>query len=136
TMHFGLEMWKYAKTLKLRAENAEMSHCHRPNAEAFLMGVNVKINGLGLRDRDDISKDKPRDTYRIVVLGDSTTLGWGAPFESLYCKVLERSLNSNPPSARWRKSDHINTGTGNHNRSRQVASYKEHWRALAPNMAS
>src|SRR3954469_7158452 len=79
SLHFGLEMWKYAKTLKVRAENAEMAHRHRPNSEAFLMGVEVKINSLGLRNRE-ISPKKPPGTYRIVVLGDSTTLGWGAPF--------------------------------------------------------
>jgi lysophospholipase L1-like esterase len=134
TMHFGLEMWKYARTLKLRAENAEMSHRHRPNAEAFLMGVNVKINALGLRDRAEITKAKPPATYRIVVLGDSTTLGWGAPFESLYCKVLERSLNSNPPSARWPKYEVINTGIGNYNTAQEVASFKERWLALEPDM--
>src|SRR5213082_3545313 len=74
SLHFGFEMWKYAKTLKIRAENAEMGH--RPNSEAFLMGVDVKINSLGLRNRE-ISTAKPPGTYRIVVLGDSTTLGWG-----------------------------------------------------------
>jgi hypothetical protein len=76
SMHFGLEMWKYAKQLKIRAENKQMSHRHRPNSEAFLMGVDVKINSLGLRDYE-VTLQKPPDAYRIVVLGDSTTLGWG-----------------------------------------------------------
>jgi len=54
-MHFGVEMWKYAKLLKIPAENAEMSHRHRPNASAFLMGTEMRINSLGLRDRDDLT---------------------------------------------------------------------------------
>ena len=59
SMHFGLEMWKYAKTLKIRAENAEMAHRHRPNSEAFLMGVDVKINSLGLRNREILLRILP-----------------------------------------------------------------------------
>ena len=92
SMHFGVEMWKYAKLLKIQAEDAEMSHRHRPGASAFLMGTEMKINPLGLRDREDITKEKPPGVYRIVVLGDSTTVGWGVPFEKLYPKLLERSL--------------------------------------------
>jgi len=133
TMHFGLEMWKYARTLKLRAENAEMSHRHRPNSEAFLMGVNVKINSLGLRDRE-ITKAKPPGTYRIVVLGDSTTLGWGVRFEELYPKILEDHLRSRPPSQRWTNYQVINTGIGNYNTCQEVASFKERWLALEPDL--
>ena len=63
TMHFGLEMWKYAKTLKMRAPDPEMSHQHRPNSRAFLLGADVQINSLGLRNHE-ISTSKPPGTYR------------------------------------------------------------------------
>ncbi len=133
TMHFGLEMWKYARTLKIRAENAELSHRHRPNSKAFLMGVEVEINSLGLRDRE-VSKAKPPGTYRIVVLGDSTTLGWGVPFNKMYPKILEQGLHANPPSQRWTNYEVLNTGIGNYNTSQEVASFKERWLALEPDM--
>jgi lysophospholipase L1-like esterase len=133
SMHFGLEMWKYAKTLKVRAENAEMSHRHRPNSEAFLMGVDVKINSLGLRDRE-ITVKKPPDTCRVVVLGDSTTLGWGVPYDQLYCKIVEKELNAHPPSPRWRHYEVVNTGIGNYNTAQELASFKERWLALNPDL--
>ena len=133
SMHFGLEMWKYAKQLKIRAENKEMSHRHRPNSEAFLMGVDVKIDSLGLRDHE-VALQKPPDNYRIVVLGDSTTLGWGVHFEKTYPKLLEQSLNANPPSARWKKYEVVNTGIGNYNTAQELASFKERWLALNPDM--
>jgi lysophospholipase L1-like esterase len=134
SMHFGMEMWKYAKTLKIRAENADMSYRHRPNASAFLMGVDMKINSLGLREGDDMKKEKTAGTYRIVVLGDSMTLGWGVPFEQLYPKLLEKSLNANPPSPVWQRYEVINTGVGNYNTCQEVASFKERWLALNPDM--
>jgi lysophospholipase L1-like esterase len=133
SMHFGLEMWKYAKFLKIRADSAEMCHRHRPNAEAFLMGVDFKINSLGLRDHE-ITTNKPPGTCRIVVLGDSTTVGWGVHFEKTYPKLLEQSLNANPPCPRWKKYEVINTGIGNYNTAQEVASFKQRWQALDPDM--
>src|SRR4051794_30087451 len=133
SMHFGVEMWKYARTLKIRAENAEMSHRHKPNGQAFLMGVDVKINSIGLRDHE-FSAQKPADTCRVVVLGDSTTFGWGVPFEQLYTKILERDLNARPPCPRWKHYEVINTGIGNYNTAQEVGSFKERWLALNPDM--
>ncbi len=134
SMHFGVEMWKYAKLLKIRAENAEMSHRHRPGASAFLMGTEMHINSLGLRDREDLTLEKAAGTYRIVVLGDSTTVGWGVPFEKLYPKLLENALNTNRPSPNWKRYEVINTGIGNYNTCQEVASFKERWLALNPDM--
>ena len=97
------------------------------------MGVDVKINSLGLRNRE-ISPKKPPGTYRIVVLGDSTTLGWGAPFAELYPQLLEKALNANPSSTNWSNYEVINTGIGNYNTCQEVASFKERWLALEPDM--
>jgi lysophospholipase L1-like esterase len=135
SMHFGLEMWKYAKYLKMRSPNREMSHQHRANTEAFLMGVDVKINSLGFRDRE-ISVQKPPGTYRIVALGDSTTFGWGAPFDQTYPKVLEKSLNENPPSPKWSKYEVINTGVGNYNTAQELAMLKQNGLRLDPDMVT
>jgi len=133
SMHFGLEMWKYARQLKIRAENDDMSHRHRPNTHAFLMGVDVNINSLGLRDHD-VSLQKPPDTFRIVVLGDSTTFGWGVHFDKTDPKLLERSLNANPPCPRCKNYEVLNADVGNYNTAQELASFKEQWLALNPDM--
>src|SRR5687767_11126742 len=91
-MHYGIEMWKYAKHVKQRSANPLMSHEHAPNREAVLMGVTVKTGSQGLRDRD-YAPVKGEHEYRILVLGDSLTFGWGVPVDSTYPKVLERILN-------------------------------------------
>ncbi len=133
TMHFGLEMWKYAKNLKMRAADPEMSHQHRPNSHAFLLGAEVQINSLGLRNHE-IYMNKPPGTYRVVVLGDSTTFGWGVHTEKLYPYLLEKSFNANPPSQQWKNYEVINTGIGNYNTAQEVASLKDKWLALDPDL--
>ncbi len=53
----------------------------------------VRINSRGLRDRE-FSFTKPPGVYRILVLGDSHTFGWGVEMEETYARRLERRLNS------------------------------------------
>ncbi len=132
TMHLGVEMWKYAKDVKLRSANPEIGHRHRPHAQRLLMGVDVRTDSLGLRDVER-TLEKPLETVRIVVLGDSITFGWGVPFESTYCQLLEKSLNANPPVA-GRKYEVINTGVGNSNTAMEVAYFKEEGWKLRPDL--
>ncbi len=131
-MHYGIEMWKYAKELKRSSENYDIGHEHVPNREAFLMGVPVKINSMGLRDRE-FTLDKPNDVVRILVLGDSLTFGWGAHQDKTYPKVLERKLNENLPAG-LKKVEVINTGVGNYNTSQEVAYYENRGRLFHPDI--
>src|SRR5262245_52699397 len=73
-MHFAIEMWKYARTVKRPSAVAAMAHEHAPHAQAFLMGADVRISGQGLRDRE-YTPTPDSDAYRILVLGDSVTFG-------------------------------------------------------------
>lgn len=125
-MHFGIEMWKYATEVKQRSSVAAMSHEHAPNRETLLMGVSVRTNSLGLRDRE-FSRQKPTGVHRILVLGDSMTFGWGAKEEDTYPKVLERLLNRN-----GRRYEVINAGVGNYNSAQEVAYFRERGILLQP----
>jgi lysophospholipase L1-like esterase len=132
-MHFGIEMWKYAKYIKRQSGNLAMSHEHTPNSEAFLMGVPVKINSQGLRDDErDLSKDP--QTFRILMLGDSITFGWGVRQEETFSKVLERLLNDRPPEGPWQRYEVINTGVGNYNTAQEVAYFSERGQRYRPDM--
>src|SRR5246500_5887905 len=93
---FSMEMWKYAVKLKRPVANPDLSFAHAPNRSAFLMGVPVSINSEGLRDRE-FSLQKPPDVYRVMMLGDSTTFGWGVKQEDTAAKLLERKLNADLP---------------------------------------
>jgi lysophospholipase L1-like esterase len=51
----------------------------------------VDTNNLGLRG-PDAAERKPRRTYRVLCLGDSTTFGWGVTDEQSYPRVAETTL--------------------------------------------
>ena len=116
SMDFDIEMWKYAIELKQNSSNPLIGHVHAPGRSAHLMGVDVQINSNGLRDVE-YPHDKPADTVRILMLGDSLTFGWGVKVEDTPSEMLEQSLNKN---SRGRRYEVINTGVGNYNTEMEV----------------
>src|SRR5271170_1922765 len=112
SLDFSMEMWKYAVQLKRPVENPQLSFVHAPNRSAFLMGVPVSINSAGMRD-GEYSVEKPPGVYRIMMLGDSTTFGWGVREQDTAAKFLERKLNGQLPPG-YNKVEVLNTGVGNY----------------------
>jgi lysophospholipase L1-like esterase len=114
---FDLEMWKYALEVKGISSDPLIGHNHRPNRHAFLMGVQFDTNSKGLRDRE-FSYEKPSDKLRIMMLGDSFTVGWGAKFDETFPKRIERMY-----ADRGIQAEVINTGVGNYNTIQEVEYY-------------
>jgi hypothetical protein len=50
--------------------------------------IDYRINSKGLRDRET-TYEKPEGNFRIVLLGDSRTFGWGVPIEKHFSNLLE-----------------------------------------------
>jgi lysophospholipase L1-like esterase len=119
---FSMEMWKYAVKLKRPVTNPDLSFSHAPNRSAFLMGVPVSINSEGLRDRE-FSLEKPSGVYRVMMLGDSTTFGWGVKQEDTAAKFLERKLNGDLPAG-YNRAEVMNTGVGNYDTVQEVTYYE------------
>lgn len=73
-----------------------------PNAESRYISeqgefdVDIRINSLGLRDRE-YTVEKPAGVYRILVLGDSPVIGIEVPGEDTFPNRLEQLLNENKP---------------------------------------
>jgi GDSL-like Lipase/Acylhydrolase family len=111
---FDLEMWKYARDVKIVSPDPLIGHEHRPNRKAHLMGVDVVTNSQGLRDRE-FQYDRRQGVLRIVMLGDSVTLGWGVPYEVTFSKRLERLY-----AKRGINAEVINTAVGNWNTVQEV----------------
>jgi hypothetical protein len=116
-MHFDLEMWKYARHLKVISSEPSIGHVHRPNSQMRLMGVDVKINSKGLRDRE-ITYERTGSTRRILMLGDSFTEGWGVPLEQTFSKRIEGLY-----AERGVPAEVINTGVGNYNTIMEVSQF-------------
>jgi hypothetical protein len=98
---------------------------HAPNTSAFLMGVDVRVNSQGLRDRE-YSLAKPAGVYRVLMLGDSTTLGWGVQAADTAAKVLERQLGP------W--FEVIDAGVGNYGTVQEFTYYKTRGRLFHPDL--
>jgi hypothetical protein len=132
SLDFSMEMWKYAVQLKHPVPDPRLSFAHVPNGSAFLMGVPVSTNSHGLRDRE-YPEEKPQDVYRIVMLGDSTTFGWGVPESQTTAKILERELNSaNIPG--HRRFEVLNAGVGNYDTVQEYTHYLTYDRAFHPDL--
>jgi len=129
---FSMEMWKYATQLKRPVDNPNLSFAHKPNGHAFLMGSEMQINSQGLRDYE-YPLAKPSGVYRILLLGDSTTLGWGDPLQDTAAKILERKLNAEhvPGIERF---EAINAGVGNYDTVQEVTYYETRGRAFHPDL--
>lgn len=54
--------------------------------------VTYKLSSIGLNN-PEVSLPKPKDTIRILALGDSTTFGWGVTQQQGWTKQLEKNLN-------------------------------------------
>ena len=114
---FNLEMWKYARDIKKISADPLIGHEHRPLTHSHLMGVDVAINSLGLRDRE-IPLERTPGADRVLMLGDSFTLGWGVPFDDTVSKRLERLFAKD-----GRNIEVINSGVGNYNTVMEVEYY-------------
>jgi len=117
-IYYDVEMSRYAVEVKEKAGNPNIGHVHRPNAEAYLMGTDVRINSDGLREDVDYPVER-NENYRIAVLGDSLTFGWGVEKYETFEVLLEEMLNETRPT------EMINFGHGNYNTSQQVNLFKE-----------
>jgi lysophospholipase L1-like esterase len=74
----------------------------------FLRGeITADANRFGHRD-DEVSLEKPEDVFRILVLGDSFTVGACVEQTESYPEVLERHLNDGSDT----EIEVVNTGVG------------------------
>ncbi len=127
-MLYELEMWKYARDVKMRDFRADLGHRHRGNAEARLMGVPVRTNAFGARS-PDIDEKAAAGVARIAFVGDSTTLGWGVAEQDTFASQVIAAL-----AAAGRKVDGFNLGVGNYNTAQELALFRDVGARLKPDI--
>jgi lysophospholipase L1-like esterase len=127
-LNFDIEMWRYARTVKRVSDAPGVAHDHAPNADELLMGVDLRTDANGFRRPDAATESARKPAARAVVtLGDSVTLGWGAPEGETLAAHLERQLR-----AAGQNVIVYNAGIGNSNISMELARYKRDLRPLKP----
>ncbi|MEW6101543.1 MAG: SGNH/GDSL hydrolase family protein [Candidatus Omnitrophota bacterium] len=121
---YDIEMARYATIVKAHASNPRIGHVHKPNVKTQLMGVAVRINSDGLRDREFFLRKNNK--YRIIFLGDSITFGWGVKEEDAFKNILEESINRRYPV------EILNFGVGNYNTEQEVSFFLERGLKYSP----
>ena len=50
--NYDIEMWKYAKQLKIQVKDNNIGHVHVPNEQGIFQKTNISTNSFGQRDID------------------------------------------------------------------------------------
>ena len=108
-LNLDIEMLKYANSLKIISKNEAVGIEHKKNIEKKLMNVNIKLNSQGFRNNMDIDIEKKK----ILMLGDSMTLGWGSI--ETFSTHLEKNINQD--------TQVLNAGIGNTNTYMQINNF-------------
>lgn len=117
-MTYEVEMWRYAKYVKMRSDNPDIGHQHQSGAQAKLMGVDVRTDAHGFRGADVPDSASP-GTARIAFVGDSITMGWGVAERETFAHQVTEILKS-----AGRNVDAFNAGVGNLNTAQELALYE------------
>ena len=74
--------------------NHELYYELIPNIKEYrFKNTTISTNSEGFRDYE-YPIEKPENTYRIAMIGDSVTFGWGVNLKDTYAKQLENKLKS------------------------------------------
>ena len=89
----------------------------KPSIEACFSGAYVRTTTDGLRTGRPVIQPKPADLYRILLLGDSQTFGWGVAYEDTFAAVLEREMAAETGHA----VEVVNAGVPGYNTAQEAA---------------
>ncbi|MBN1297956.1 SGNH/GDSL hydrolase family protein [bacterium] len=115
---FGWSSWSFTRMdsqrnlgvsgLVIPSSNPDLIYELKPDLHTFFKGVAFDTTSDGLWDQP-YSREKPANTYRIAVVGDSFTMASGVPIEAAYHSVIEKRLNLEFSQRRY---ELINFGVG------------------------
>jgi len=91
-----------------------------PNDKSAVFTTNLD----GLNTIRNYSLEKPKDTYRIITLGDSFTFGMNVSTENSYPSQLEKYLNQNLKCNNIKKFEVLNLGVPGYDFQYAVERYK------------
>jgi lysophospholipase L1-like esterase len=121
--NYDIEMWRYARELKVPSTNPKMAYDHVKQSEAVLQSVNIRLNEWGLRGGPVAG----HPSRRILFLGGSITLGWGVKEDDTVTARVQRILCEHEPGV-----EVLNGGVGNYNAERYVERFLTQLTPLNP----
>jgi len=94
----------------------------KPNLSVKFQSVPVTTNSHGFRG-PDIPVEKAAGVFRLALLGDSFTFGWGVEEPSTFARVIERELNQLLPNGP--RVEVLNLGVPGYSSFQEVALLKD-----------
>lgn len=95
----GLRLLGYPASDIYRRDGATALLTLRPDSSIYFNGGcfrnTIKTNSLGFHSKE-YAKEKGKDTFRIIVVGDSFTEAIHVPLEKMFVSILEEKLNNQP----------------------------------------
>ncbi len=108
----------------------ELGWIQKPNHKAIFEGLDFKVtvtsNSQGFRDRE-YSIEKPPETKRVIVLGDSFAWGWGVENDEVFTEVAERQLN---------KVEILNLGHSSYGTDQELLLWKRLGQRFSPDLTA
>jgi hypothetical protein len=105
-----------------------VSGWYRKEGEAY-----VRINSDGLRDREH-AKQKPADTLRIALLGDSFSEALQVPLEDAFWVVMEQRLQGCQAFTGGKRIEVVNFGVSGYGTAQQLLTLREKVWDYAPDI--
>jgi hypothetical protein len=102
-----------------------------PSASGILCGVPAQINRWGMRDRE-YEKQKPPNTFRIVLLGSSHEVGSGVRDDESFENLVEDRLNRESGSRTGLRYEILNLSVGGYGVYRKLLHLEEHGFEFGP----
>jgi len=84
-----------------RIQHSTRGYSLRPNYSGYYAGQPANINNLGFRDDKDYAIEKGPNVFRILVLGDSVTYGYGVKFKETWPYLFQKHLRKWKPDTDW-----------------------------------
>lgn len=108
----------------------------RPNIQTVWAGEGevseVKMNSLGMRDRER-TLERPANSYRIAVLGDSFMEALQVPLEKTALAVMETQLKT-CPILKGKTVEVLNFGVQGYGTAQQLMTWRHHAQQFSPDL--
>jgi len=121
--------------------NGNLRYFYEPKANSTekifgpLNGVDTNTFNLDtLNEKEDYVILKPKDTYRIITLGDSFTYGAFVSNQANWPKKLEYLLNSSYTCSNFRKIEVINLGVYGYDLQYEIERFKKRGIKYSPDL--
>ena len=85
----------------LKLAHPTRQYVFKPNYTGYLEKQPLKINNLGFRDDNDYAIEKGDKVFRIMILGDSVTFGYGIKFSETWPYIFQKRLEEWDPETNW-----------------------------------